>query len=542
MGSVGDALLEQLAGHGVEVCFGVPGVHNLAFWVGAGVGGRPRVVGVRHEQTAGYAADTGARASGGLGVALTTTGPGFANALAAFGEAYARFSPVLLISSETPVGPRRTSGHDDGLLHGMRSQANAITHGFGARAVSTRTAQEALAALPELAAHALATGRPVYLGVPADVLASEWTGDIPGPIAVPRTTPDAATIEALAAVLDGRRVAMWLGARAVPAESGVRRLAERLGALVVPTFQARGMVADYAGTVVAPPHEPRVAEAIAACDVLLVVGDDLHGMTTRNWKMPVPSTIVAVTDDVDASLGDYDLAVRAVGDVGLAVDALLAALGTGEPVTAPDGEALTAAVLAEVRADDRTSAPATFVATIEQSWPVDGALVVDMCIAGYWLGGYSRQGRARRLQYPVGWGTLGFGLPAAVGPAAHGVATLAVVGDGGAAMGIGELATFAQEGLPITLLVVSDGGYGMLRYDQTVAGDPHRGVDLVEPHWDQLAEAYGLRCMRTDDPGAGLAAALAEARDGLAAGEHALVVLEQAFHPPRTTSPRWREA
>ena len=58
MGSVGDALLEQLAGHGVEVCFGVPGVHNLAFWVGAGVGGRPRVVGVRHEQTAGYAADT----------------------------------------------------------------------------------------------------------------------------------------------------------------------------------------------------------------------------------------------------------------------------------------------------------------------------------------------------------------------------------------------------------------------------------------------------------------------------------------------------
>ena len=82
----------------------------------------------------------------------------------------------------------------------------------------------------------------------------------------------------------------------------------------------------------------------------------------------------------------------------------------------------------------------------------------------------------------------------------------------------------------------------MLRYDQTVAGDPHRGVDLVEPHWEQLAEAYGLRCMRTDDPGAGLAAALAEARDGLATGEQAMVVLEQAFHPPRTTSPRWREA
>ncbi len=542
MVSVGEALLDQLADHGVEVCFGVPGVHNLAFWVGAGVGRRPRVVGVRHEQAAGYAADTGARASGGLGVALTTTGPGFANALAAFGEAYARFSPVVLISSETPVAPRRTSGHDDGLLHGMRSQADVIAHGFGARAVSSRTAQEALAALPELAAHALAAGRPVYLGVPADVLASEWAGDVPGPVAVPLTAPDATTIEALARTLRGRCVTIWLGARAVPAESGVRRLAERLGALVVPTFQARGMLADYAGTVVAPPHEPLVAEAIAACDVLLVVGDDLHGMTTRNWRMPVPPTIVAITDDVDASLGDYDLAVRAVGDVGLAVDALLGALGTGEPVTAPDGEALTRAVLDEVRADGRTSAAAAFVATVEESWPLDGALVVDMCIAGYWLGGYSRQGRSGRLQYPVGWGTLGFGLPAAIGPAALGIPTLAVVGDGGAAMGLGELATYAQEGLPIALLVVSDGGYGMLRYDQTVAGDPHRGVDLVEPRWEHLAAAYGFTAVRTDDPGAGLARAVAAAREGLNRGERTLVVLEQEFHPPRTTSPRWREA
>jgi acetolactate synthase-1/2/3 large subunit len=276
--------------------------------------------------------------------------------------------------------------------------------------------------------------------------------------------------------------------------------------------------------------------------VLLVVGDDLHGMTTRNWRMPVPPTILAITDDVGASLGDYDLAVRAVGDVGLAVDALLETLGPSESADVPDGDALTSAVLAEVRADARTAAAASFVATVEAGWPVEGALVVDMCVAGYWLGGYSRQLRARRLQYPVGWGTLGFGLPAAVGPAALGIPTLAVVGDGGAAMGLGELATYAQEGLPITLLVVSDGGYGMLRYDQTVAGHPHRGVDLVEPRWEHLAAAYGLRHVCTDDPGAGLATAIAGARAGLAAGERTLIVLEQAFHPPRTTSPRWREA
>jgi len=294
---------------------------------------------------------------------------------------------------------------------------------------------------------------------------------------------------------------------------------------------------------VAPPHEPRVAEAIAACDVLLVIGDDLHGMTTRNWRMPVPASIVAITDDPHASLGDYTLAARLVGDVGALVDAVATALDDTSPQhPAPDGAALTAAVLDEVRDDERTTSAADFVRTVEDGWPDAGALVLDMCVAGYWLGGYSRQPRPRRLQYPVGWGTLGYALPAAIGPAALGIPTLAVVGDGGAAMGLGELATYAQEHLPLALLVVTDGGYGMLRYDQTVAGDPHRGVDLVEPRWEDLGAAYGLKVARTDDPGTGLARGLTQAREGLTCGERWMVVLEQAFHPPRTTSPRWREA
>ena len=541
--TVADAVLDQLGEHGVRVCFGIPGVHNLPFWNGAGSGRRPHIVGVRHEQAAGYAADGAARATGGLGVALTTTGPGFANALAAFGEAYASFSPVLLISSEAPLGPRRSSGRDDGLLHGMRSQADVITHGFGARAVSATTAAEAVHAVPDLVARALATGRPVYLGVPADILASAWAG--PDPVVTPSVSvaPEPATVTAAADALRGRTVALWLGARAVDAEPQLRRLAERLGALVVPTYQARGMLADLAGTVGAPPHEPIVAAQIAARDVLLVVGDDLAGMTTRNWRMPVPPTVVAITDDEHASLGDYDLAARVVGDIATSVAAVLDALGETEPATPmPDGAALAAAVRADVAGDPRTTAASAFVASVDEGWPASGAVVVDMCVAGYWLGGYSRQPRPRRLQYPVGWGTLGFAIPAAIGPAALGIPTLAVVGDGGAAMGLGELGTYAQERLPLALLVVTDGGYGMLRFDQTEAGDEHRGVSLVEPRWEDLAAAYGLQVVRTADPGDGLARALAQARNGLTCGERWMVVLEAAFHPPRTTSPRWRES
>ncbi len=542
--TVADALLDQMADHGVRVCFGVPGVHNLPFWVGAGVGGRPRVVGVRHEQAAGYAADAGARATGGLGVALTTTGPGFANALAAFGEAYASFSPVLLLSSETPIGPRRRSGADDGLLHGMRSQADVITHGFGALAVSAKDGAEAAAAFPVLAAHALATGRPAYLGVPADVLASAYVGDVPAPIDPVR--PAAADVRQATLLLRHTRVVLWLGARAVEWETHIGQLATALGATVVTTYQARGMLAGHPGLLDAPPHEPRVAQVIGDADVLVVIGDDLHGMTTRNWTMPVPRTIIAITDDPHASLGDYEIAVRLLGPIGIGVAELLDALPPADPDAEEqhplDVAAVRRGVWDDLAADPRTESARALVSAVDEGWPDEGAVVVDMCIAGYWLGGYSCQPRPRRLQYPVGWGTLGYGLPAAIGPAAHGIATLAVVGDGGAAMGLGELATYAQEQLPIAVLIVSDGGYGMLRYDQTVAGDPHGGVDLVEPVWEDLASAYGMRVVRTDDPGAGLAHGLTQAREGLTRGERWMVVLETALLPPRTTSPRWRES
>ncbi|MFB9839723.1 thiamine pyrophosphate-binding protein, partial [Actinoallomurus acaciae] len=86
--SVARRVLEAFERAGVRKAFGLPGVHNLAFWRDAGPG-TPEIVGVRHEQTAVYAADGLARASGGLGVALTTTGPGAANAAGAFGEAAA---------------------------------------------------------------------------------------------------------------------------------------------------------------------------------------------------------------------------------------------------------------------------------------------------------------------------------------------------------------------------------------------------------------------------------------------------------------------
>src|SRR4051812_44428304 len=107
-------VLDLLADAGVTTVFGLPGVHNLAFWE-ALASGRPRIVGVRHEQTSVYAADGLSRATGQLGVALTTSGPGAANAVAAFGEAAASQSAVVLLASDVPAALRRP-GRPRGLL------------------------------------------------------------------------------------------------------------------------------------------------------------------------------------------------------------------------------------------------------------------------------------------------------------------------------------------------------------------------------------------------------------------------------------------
>ncbi len=114
-------LVEALERLGVGVVFGLPGVHNLAIWKALSRSSI-RLVGVRHEQTAVYAADGYARASGRLGVALVTTGPGAANTLGATGEAMASGSPVLVIATDIPAALRRP-GVYRGVLHETRDQA-----------------------------------------------------------------------------------------------------------------------------------------------------------------------------------------------------------------------------------------------------------------------------------------------------------------------------------------------------------------------------------------------------------------------------------
>ncbi len=545
--TVGTVILEMLAARGVDVAFGLPGVHNLAFWSAepdrggsADAPGRTvRIVGVRHEQACVYAADGYARATGRVGVALTTTGPGAINALAAYGEAAVSGVPVLLISSDVSTALRSPDG-PRGILHEMGDQAAPFA-ALGRPARTVASAEEALLAVAEAMALTVSAPRgPAYVGIPSDILNSAWTGPPPAALAPAGISPEAMQEQALADLIaESPRIVIWSGGgvsqSGAAGEAAVRSLAERLGAPVVTTYAGRGVMAGHPLAIETSTHEPEVEAVIGGADLLLVVGSGFDAMHTKNWKMAVPARRAAIS--LGAEVGrtiEWDLLIQA--DLIAAIDALLPLL-PAEPRQPWAPTDVRDQVQSRLRADARTSPAVDFVSAID-SWPEQGVIVTDMCIPGYWTSSHGRQPRPRRLLNPVGWGTLGYALPAAIGPAVAGLPTLAVCGDGGPMFALGELAALVQEQLPVTLLVVDDGGYGMLRFDQQVFGHPERGVDLVTPDWELLARSFGIAFAEVADAD--------ELRDALASAATrpgpSLILQRTLFYPPASTSPRWFES
>ena len=535
-----DLVVQALEEAGVDVAFGLPGVHNLALWRALGDSG-VRVVGVRHEQTAAYAADGYARAGGGLGVALTTTGPGAANTLGAVGEAWASRSPIVVIATDVPTSVRR-AGVWRGALHEATDQA-AMFAPVTKRTLQVRTASSLRAAVTEAGRTALAApARPVYVEIPTDLLSAEVEEADP-----PRRAPDPAgrpppeRLEQAAALIEpSRRPLIWAGGGAIQSGAGeaLARFAERLVAPVITTYAGKGALpAGHPCMVTAPPHVPEVGELWDEADLVVAIGSDLDGMMTQGWKMPRPRRLVAINVDAADASKNYlpDLVLEA--DAASALEPLAELLkprGGLEALRRRLRE-LQAAVDVGVEATDPGAAE--FLRTFAAALPDDAVVVCDMCIPGYWLGGFYRPPGPRKLLYPLGWGTLGCAFPQALGAALAGAGpVVSVSGDGGFMYACGELATAAQERIPVTAVVVDDGGYGMLRYDQDRRGDPAIGVDLATPDFAALAAAFGVRAFATDGLGANFGAAL---RRHLALGEPSLIAAQAVLGPPPNVSPRW---
>jgi acetolactate synthase I/II/III large subunit len=516
-----DVLVRAMESLGATTAFGVPGTHALAVW--EALRQSPIAsLGTRTELSASFAADGYARASGRVAPLLLSTGPGALNSLTALMESASAHVPVVAVSSQIP---RELIGRGRGFLHDLPDQRASF-----APIVKRAWRAESSAALPDLLAEAWRTALappsgPVYLEVPVDVLDGPADASlIPATIAprrdpMPMLPPPEALATAAELLNGAQRPVLWAG-------GGVERsgawaellaLAERLRAPVATTYMGKGAFpADHPLAAGSACDDAAYQELLAGADVILCVGTELGAETTGQYKLRFSGRLVQV-DAAPERIGATYPALALVGDAAAVLHALVPLVREREA----DGRAeermraLRKRVTAGLAAQGRDLERGLLDDIAAAAGP--GAVIAwDMTIMGYWAAAHLPVTRPRTFLYPLGSGTLGYAWPAALGaqaalPAAR---TLAVVGDGGIHYALSELATARQHALAAKLLIVDDGGYGILReYQRDAFGETH-SVDLVQPDFEAVCRAFGVPVRAVEPPGLREALEWAFDRDG----------------------------
>jgi acetolactate synthase-1/2/3 large subunit len=554
----GGALLAGLlAEHGVRHVFGVPGGQTLALY-DAILDREPgmRHVLVRDERSAAYAADAYARVTGRAGVCDATVGPGAAKLPSGLGEALGASVPVVALVSELPA---RLAPHR------YRSAASQALDQAALLAAVTKwqaTVPDA-ATMPALVRQAFreaTTGRPgpVALFLPQDVLdgpaadADELASSARfGGFPAFRPAPDAADVTAAVAVLRAaQRPFVLAGGGVLHSGAGpeLTALAEALTAAVGTTLSGKGAIAEdhpLSVGVTGSMGTSAAAAALAEADVVLLAGTKAGSGPTFGWALPRAGQAVVQLDLDPAELGRaFPLAGAVLADARPGLTSLHAALD--EPGPAPDRAAWRARIAelaASWRADrdaERASdavpiAPQRVLAEIEAVLGGDDILICDASLASGWGGAYLEQRRSgRRVLCPRGQAGLGYALPAAIGVATArpGGRTVVLAGDGALGYAVGELATVAELGLPVTVIVLNNRSLGWIRwYRRITFGRGWEGEDFSDVPFADVARAFGLAGERVTEPGR-LAAAL---RTAWSAPGPALVdVVTEAWQTPIT--------
>lgn len=527
--TTGWVLIETLRNYGVDTVFGIPGTHNLEFYRPlTALGVHP--VTTRHEQGAGYAADGWSLQTGKPGVVITTSGPGLLNALSAAGTAYCESRPMIILS---PGPARGREFADVGTLHETKDQlgaASAIVE-WGRRVQSDAEAVQAVH--DAFALFTTGRPRPVYIEVPLDLLEeeSELTGDaLAARSAAAPAAPDAQAIQEAARLLAAATDPVILaggGSRAATAE--LRALAERLGAPVVTTLNAKGVLDEHHPLSLGSNLRLAAARNRARdADVLLVVGSKLG--EAELWVDTLEARGRVIRIDLVASQLDKNqaAAVRIAADAATALAAIGDALGDGTPA---NRDARVAETMDAVRAEcAELSAVNTALAEhIAAALPADAIVATDSSQIAYWgLLNTLRVRTPNSTPYMATYATLGYGLPAAIGSriARPDRPVFAVVGDGALMFSLQEFMTVVEQGLDLTVIVVDNGGYAEIKQNEADAGIAPVGVDLAQPDWAALADAFGGTGHRVASA-TELTAAVATA--GAAGGLHVIHLPQSRF-------------
>jgi thiamine pyrophosphate-dependent acetolactate synthase large subunit-like protein len=517
----GAAIVAALEANGVDTVFGIPGVHNLDLY--DVLFDRPDLKNIlaRHEQGAGFMADGYYRATGKPGVALIVTGPGVTNVATAVGEAFADSSNMLVIATNLE---RKYIDTLEGNLHEITDQMG-VMRPLVKWSKRVMDAGDLVSSVNE-AFTALATGRPrpVYLEIPIDVIAETVVLNGIRPADAPEVPSiDDEIRRASEAIASSGRVMIFAGGGANTPEAAalVADLAREIGAPVVTSLMGKGAVpADHAFAVGAfgyrwSADNPTV-EVMQRSDLVIVIGSGLGVRTSGEGSMPLPERMIHIDIDPNEHGKRYLPEVSIVADVTRTLSDLLDRVRAGSRPTERWSEGDVAIIRDRLNepSDARTAGYVPYLDALRQGMDRDAILANDMTMMAYEGVRYFPVYEPRSYTFPRGFGTLGSALPTAIGAkvGCPGKQVVTIAGDGGFQFTMEELGVAVHHRIPVAVVIFNDGAHTAVKAAQkrTYPGR-YVSVDLINPDYVKLADAYGIEGIRAESPDA-LHDALCQAR------------------------------
>ncbi len=498
--SCGEALVHLLERRGVDIVFGIPGVHTLDLYRGLSQSSIRHVL-VRHEQGAGFMADGYARLSGRPGVCFVITGPGVTNIATPMAQAYSDSIPMLVISTVRATGDLENR---HGKLHEITNQLS-VTKPLSAFAATAMSPEQ----LPGLIDRAFAVfeserPRPVHIEIPLDIAAMPVEGDWwPAPrVRCPK--PDPTELVTSADVLRKATMpAIIAGGGALGAVPELVHLAEYLGAPVVTTVASKGLMADdhplYLGNTLSC---LQTQEFLGKADVVLAVGTELS--ETDSWcdKLTFHGDLVRI--DIDRSIinNPYPATAGIIGDAVAILKALVLLLSNGDRVVSAPVENKVLGIRQAIRKNESElmQTHRRVLEIMHAVLPADAVIYADMTQIAYSGNVIYPVSKPRSWFHPSGYGTLGYALPAAIGAklAEPSLPIVALAGDYGFQFTVQELAVAVELDLPLTIILWNNDALGQIRDDMIAQGFDKVGVQQLNPDFRLLAGAYGTNYLRPE--------------------------------------------
>jgi 5-guanidino-2-oxopentanoate decarboxylase len=493
------AVVEGLLRHGITCGFGIPSIHNIGIYDTLRQQPAFHHWGVRHEQAAGFAADGFFRRSGRVAAIFASTGPGNLFTLVPLLESFQTNTPVLLIGTNIASPLLAKTG---GALHETPQQIDIIRPltRFAKRVAGPDEIPEAITNAAEML-HGPAPG-PAFIEISHDFFHAPVSATFPetrGPQLLPNYCFPEEIAAAARLIEQSTKPAILIGAGIHAHAAEVRQLAETLQAPVFSTTSGKGLIADdHPLALGCISRLGPVQDVLLESDLLISFGARLTEFDTGRFALKLPAQHLQIVESRGYPGDRFPVTAQLVGSIGALAQALA---GTAQPRAGWCDVAATKSQEKERLVGLKSDAYSALM-LLRSALRHDDIVVNDQSILSYWASAFFPVMGPATFLYPTGSGTLGYALPAAIGAACalrlsgQERKIVCIAGDGGFQYTQHELATLAQYGLPVKILLVNDESYGIIGYLQrSMFGQTHE-VALKNPDFCRVAEAYGIRAER----------------------------------------------